>query len=157
MTREYTVEKSSGGYYFITLDARSAKKLMQDGNKRVVCIINSSVTLHCAILGKLEDGFYLRLSHATFKKLGLKTGSTIRVELNADDSEYQFAMVEELREVLSTDPEASEIFHSFTPGKQRSLIYLISAVKSSDKRIERALKVAERIKMGVTSPNLILK
>jgi hypothetical protein len=34
---------------------------------------------------------------------------------------------------------------------------LLSLVKSSDKKIERALKIAERIKMGITSQQLVLK
>jgi uncharacterized protein YdeI (YjbR/CyaY-like superfamily) len=66
-------------------------------------------------------------------------------------------MPEELKEVLDTDDEANKIFHTLTAGNQRGLIYLLSLVKSSDKKIERALKIAERIKLGITSPRLILK
>jgi uncharacterized protein YdeI (YjbR/CyaY-like superfamily) len=58
---------------------------------------------------------------------------------------------------LDTDDEANKIFHALTAGNQRGLIYLLSLVKSSDKKIERALKIAERIKQGITSPRLILK
>jgi hypothetical protein len=66
-------------------------------------------------------------------------------------------MPKELKEVLNTDMEADKVFHSLTAGNQRSLIYLISQVKSSDKRIERALKMAEQIKNGITSARAILK
>jgi uncharacterized protein YdeI (YjbR/CyaY-like superfamily) len=62
-----------------------------------------------------------------------------------------------LSEVLDTDPKANEVFHSLTEGNQRGLMYLVTQVKSSEKRIERALKIAEKIKAGITSPRNILK
>jgi len=65
-------------------------------------------------------------------------------------------MPEELKEILETDPEASEIFHSLTSGNQRGLLYLVAQVKTSDKKIERALKIADRIKIGITSPRLVM-
>ena len=40
---------------------------------------------------------------------------------------------EELKEVLDTDPEADSIFNGLTEGNHRSLIYLVTQVKSSDK------------------------
>jgi uncharacterized protein YdeI (YjbR/CyaY-like superfamily) len=66
-------------------------------------------------------------------------------------------MPEELSEVLATDPEASRIFHALTEGNQRGLIFLVTQVKSTDKRIERSLRIADQVKHGVTSPRLILK
>jgi uncharacterized protein YdeI (YjbR/CyaY-like superfamily) len=49
------------------------------------------------------------------------------------------------------------VFEDLTDGNKRGLIYVVSSVKSSDKRIERALKIVEKLKIGVTSPRLILK
>ena len=60
-------------------------------------------------------------------------------------------------QVLDTDVEAHRIFHSLTAGNQRGLIYLVSQVKSGDKKVDRALKIVEKIKKGVTSPKIILK
>ena len=74
-----------------------------------------------------------------------------------DNTDYQFAIPQELEEVLNTDDEANQIFNSLTEGNQRGLMYLVSQVKSVDKRIERALKISERLKNGITSPRLILK
>ena len=94
---------------------------------------------------------------ATCRKLKVKEGSKLTATFRADDTEYQFAMPEELSEVLRTDAEASSIFHALSAGNQRSLIYLVMQVKSVDKRIERALKIADRLKYGITSPRVILK
>jgi uncharacterized protein YdeI (YjbR/CyaY-like superfamily) len=66
-------------------------------------------------------------------------------------------MPEELREVLDTDPEAGRVFDSLTEGNKRGLMYLVSQVKSSDKRIERSFIIAAKLKRGITSPREILK
>ncbi len=143
--------------HFIMLDAKLIAKLTKDSNKRVICTINKTEKLHCAIMPKKDDGHFIMISTSICKKLKLKVGMEIEASFVIDKTEYQFDMPEELKEVLDTDAEANKIFHALTAGNQRGLIYLLSLVKSSDKKIERALKIAERIKQGITSPRLILK
>jgi uncharacterized protein YdeI (YjbR/CyaY-like superfamily) len=74
-----------------------------------------------------------------------------------DDTEYQFPVPEELAEVLATDPDADKIFQHLTPGNQRGLMHLVNMVKSPDKRVERALLIAKRIKEGITAPARVMK
>jgi uncharacterized protein YdeI (YjbR/CyaY-like superfamily) len=81
----------------------------------------------------------------------------ITLSFKEDDSEFQFEMPEEFLEVLYQDPDADAVFQGLTDGNKRGLIYVITLVKSSEKRIERSLKVAEKLKIGVTSPRLVLK
>ncbi len=106
---------------------------------------------------KKEGGYFINIGSTICKKLNLSEGSKITASFSIDKTEYQFEMPEELKEVLNTDFEADKIFHSLTEGNQRGLIYLISQVKSSDKKIERALKIVEKLKNGITSPRVILK
>lgn len=106
---------------------------------------------------KKGDGYFVNIGQAICKKLKIKEGSTVTAALSVDSSEYQFEMPEELEEVLNTDEEANQIFNSLTAGNQRGLIYLVMQVKSPDKKIERALKIAARLKSGITSPRVILK
>ena len=80
------------------------------------------------------------------KKLGLKVGSTVQVNMRRDESEFGLPMPEEFREVLDQDAVAKEYFDALTAGKKRSLIHIISGVKNVDKRIERALMIVERLK-----------
>ncbi len=87
----------------------------------------------------------------------MRNGSKVTASFSIDDTTYQFDMPEELNEVLETDPHAKEIFHALTKGNQRGLIYLVSQVKSTGKKIERALKIVSQMKKGITSPKLILK
>jgi uncharacterized protein YdeI (YjbR/CyaY-like superfamily) len=75
----------------------------------------------------------------------------------ADTSEFHFEMPEEFAEILAQDPDADEVFQGLTDGNKRSLIYLLSLVKSTDKKIERGLLIALKLKLGVTQARLILK
>ncbi|HMP87120.1 MAG TPA: YdeI/OmpD-associated family protein, partial [Lacibacter sp.] len=54
--------------------------------------------------------------------------------------------------VLESDPEAEALFRKLTPGNQRGLLYLVTRLRSSEKRIERSLHIAEKMKAGITSP-----
>ncbi|RYZ00400.1 MAG: hypothetical protein EOO11_01605, partial [Chitinophagaceae bacterium] len=101
-------------------------------------------------------GYYIALGAPTLKKLNGKAGDRIEATLTRDEDPYQFAMPEELQEVLRTDPEADKLFHALTPGNQRGLMHVVDSVKSPDKRIERALRIATSIKAGVTSPMKVL-
>ena len=74
-----------------------------------------------------------------------------------DDTELQFSVPEEFAEVLATDPAAEKIFNTLTPGNKRGLIALVNMVKSSDKKIERSLLIAEKLKKGVSSPAKVMQ
>ncbi len=157
MTQEYILEKFDSGMHYMMLDEQTVADLTKNGNKRILCTINDQVEFHCAIMPKKEGGHFINIGSTICKKLNIKEGSKVKAIFSLDKSEYQFEMPEELKEVLNTDPEADNIFHALTEGNQRGLIYLVTQVKSSDKKIERALKIVERIKDGVTSPRIILK
>ena len=153
---EYTIEKFASGMHYILLNAKTAASLTRHNNKRVICTLNKQVQFHCAIMPKKEGGSYINIGKAICTKLKLKVGSIVTATFKEDKTEYQFEMPEELKEVLATDDKANKIFHTLTPGNQRGLIYIVTMVKSSNKRIERALTIAEKIKNGVTSPKLML-
>jgi Bacteriocin-protection, YdeI or OmpD-Associated/Domain of unknown function (DUF1905) len=154
---KYTLQKFSNGMHYIILDAKTIVKIIKNNNKRAICTINETENFHCGLMPKKEGGYFVNIGSTICKKLKLKEGSTLTAIFEIDKTEYQFDMPEELAEVLNTDEKASRIFHALTAGNQRGLIYLLSLVKSSEKKIERALKIAERIKEGITSPRLILK
>ncbi|MES2557990.1 MAG: YdeI/OmpD-associated family protein [Bacteroidota bacterium] len=153
----YTVEKEEGSRFFIVLDNKLGELLTANGNKRIVCTLNDSDSFHAALTNKKGVGYCVYIRGALGKELKLQEGAEIRARVVIDDSPNQFEMPEELDEVLRSDAEADEIFRSLTPGNQRGLIYLVTQVKSTDKRIERALRVATCIKMGIKAPQLVMK
>jgi hypothetical protein len=157
MASEYILEKFETGMHYIILARKTASAFTQQGIKRVLCTLNDQVEIHSAIMQRKDGSYFINIGSATCRKLKIKAGSKITATFSSDSSKYQFDMPEELREVLETDEKAGKIFKSFTDGNQRSLMYLVAQVKSADKRIERALKIAEKIKHGVNSPKDMLK
>ena len=123
-------------------------------SRRVVCVLNESMTLHAAIMphGK---GWVISMNKTNLKKLGLKVGSPVQVNMRQDTSEFGLPMPEELSEVLEQDALAKGYFDALTAGKKRSLIHIVGGVKNVDKRIERALMIAEKLKdcKGVLKAN----
>lgn len=131
---------------FFYVPEEAVSKLLDGAtNKRVVCTVNGAVKYHCAIHGDGTGAHRIMLNQQRVKKLGLVSGETIDVELEKDASEYGVEMSEELREVLDQNPEADRIFHSFTKGMQRTLIYWVDNVKSSEIKIRRSLVMTDHI------------
>lgn len=158
MQEQYSVEKAgSGMMHFVMLSDADAKPYLVDGNKRVICRLNDEVEFHAALMPKKRYGYYINIGARICKQLNLKAGSQVKVALKIDTSEHQFEEIAEWKAVIDTDPEAEEVFMGLTDGNKRSLMYLVSQPKTSEKRIERALLIAERIKSGITSPSLVLK
>jgi Bacteriocin-protection, YdeI or OmpD-Associated/Domain of unknown function (DUF1905) len=153
----YVLQKFTGSMHYIMPDAKTVAALTKNNNKRVICTLNHTLQLHCALMPKKEGGHFIAIGAAVCKKLKIKAGATVSASFTIDTTAYQFEMPEELQEVLDTDPVAQKIFAALTPGNQRGLIYLVTMVKSVDKRIERALLIAKKIKAGIISPRLILK
>lgn len=153
-----TVQKMGAGYmHYIALPAKEAAKLTTNGNKRVLCILNKKITLHAAVMRTKEGMLYIMIAEKYIKELGLRIGMSVDAAVKKDTSELQFHIPEEFNEVFNTDPEAAKVFKTLTDGKKRALIALVNMVKSTDKKIERALKIAEKLKQGVTSPQQVMK
>lgn len=119
--------------------------VLNDTNKRVVCTVNGKLKYHCAIHGDGTGHYRIMLNQQRVKELELMSGETIEVELEKDTSEYGVEMSEELREVLDQNPDADRIFHALTKGMQRTLIYWVDNVKSSEIKIRRALVMTDHI------------
>ena len=151
---QLTVQKA-GGYGHLAVVPEDLVASL-GGEKRVICTIDGHA-LHLAINRVHAIGYYIYLGKSTLKKLDLEAGMSFEAEFRVDDTPYQCEMPEEFEEVLLTDPEADQIFHSLTPGNQRSLIFMVSRVKSIDKRIEKALKITGGLKRGLTKPQEVLK
>lgn len=118
----------------------------QDGSRRVVCVLNESVEYQCALLPKGDGSFLITVNKKIRDTLGLKAGSPVRVSLRKDESAYGLPMPEELAELLQQDEDGNRLFQALTPGKQRTLLYIIGSVKQSDKRLARSLAIVEHLK-----------
>ena len=115
-------------------------------NQRLIVKVNDSISWQAGIVALGEGNGYIAISMARMKKLGVERYDTVHVSLTKDNSEYGQEFPAELVEVLAQDLEAEKRFKELTPGKQRTLIYYILQVKSSDKRIERSLLFMKNLK-----------
>jgi Bacteriocin-protection, YdeI or OmpD-Associated len=154
---QYKIFKNPSNMLCVSLGAKLISILTANKNKRALCIINKTTQLHCAILRTKENEYYIIISSAICKQLKLKAGSIIDCEFSIDESEHQFEMPETLQEVLASDDEAKKVFDGLTDGNKRSIMHLVAIVKNTDKQIERALLIAEKLKLGITQARLILK
>ena len=121
------------------------KMLQLAPDKRIKCTLNNEMTVSRAMSPK-GDINYILLNKDVLKKCKLEIGDEVSVELQPDVSKYGIDITEEMEEVLFSDPEGSDLFHKLTPGVQRSLIYIINKIKSSQLRIERSFVILEHLK-----------
>ncbi len=140
------VAKSKGGWYFLTVSPEIAKRFETDPKtRRVVCTLNDSHKFQCA-LSPNKGVFTIAMNMAIRKKLNLNEGDIVEILLEPDTSKYGAPMPEDFAEVLRQDDEGSRLFHALTRGMQRSLIYMVAAVKNIDRRIDLGLAILEHIK-----------
>jgi len=157
MEHPYTLHQAANGQYFVPVPEPLVARFAQKGMKRVLCRVNKEYELHCAFIRSRDTGPYIYISKELVKKLGLKKGEELQLVFAEDTTEHQFPMPEELAEVLRTDPEAEARFRELTDGARRTLLVYVSQVKSADKRVERSLKVAERLRLGLRSAREIVR
>jgi hypothetical protein len=150
------LKKFDNGMHYLEVEDEIVQSFLGKNSKRALATIGT-FSFHCAFMRMKEGAYYIIIGSKTCKALKIKANDEVQVVFSEDTSDYQFEMPEEFQEVLYQEPEAMSVFEDLTDGNKRSLIYVVSSVKSSEKRIERALKIVEKLKIGVTSPRLMLK
>lgn len=116
------------------------------GARRLICTVNDQLSWACGLVGLSRGDAYITVSKARLQKLGLNVGSTVRVVLTEDDSEYGTAVPEAFQEILNQDELARQKFAALKPAMQRYLLNYAGAVKSPDKQLERSLLLLENLK-----------
>lgn len=149
MTQHLTsaLQKFNGNLwgYHIPIPDQVAEKFINGDNRRVLCKVNKHVTLNCALMRSKEYWFIL-VNKTIKSKLALEIDHKVHVEIEKDESTYGFPVPEELQVLLDQDDEGNKLFHGLTPGKQRSLIYIVGKVKNTDSRLNKALAIMHHLK-----------
>jgi len=114
------------------------EKFARDGSRRVLRTLNGSEPHQCALLPYGEGTFVLSVNKKWCDVLQLKIGSAVKVSLQQDDSKYGLPVPAELKELFRQDKEGSQLFHSLTPGRQRTLLYVIGSARDPGARAWRA-------------------
>lgn len=132
------------GYYHFPIDQKTTKALTSKAHKRVVCLVNNEIKMHCALM-PIDKGSYIMVNKKIRKALNLSIGDQVKLKLVKETAPFGLPMPESLEMVFSQDEEAFDYFQKLTPGRQRSLIYLVKKVKNIDKQINKALAIASHL------------
>ena len=143
-TRIYPLKHLKLNYLDVPADI--VKKLGGTFKQRWLCTVNNSLTWQCGLVALGKGKAYITLNKKLMTQLGVKVNQEVKVELSEDKSQYGMKMSEELKTLLAQDDEGKRRYHLLPPGKQRYIIYYVAMVKSSQLRIDRAIKVIENLK-----------
>ena len=151
-----TLEESTNklwGCHFGVPPTVAETLITQREDRRVVCTLHEKTQYQCAMLPRGDGTFLITVNKKIRKDLGLQIGTRVQVTLRRDDSEYGLPMPEEFAEVLAQDEEGNRLFHALTPGKLRTLLYIVSQVKNPDARISRSFIIVEHLKANAGKVN----
>lgn len=121
-----------------------AENFIEGNNKRVLCHIKDQ-TIHVALM-KSKEYWFILINKELKEKLLLTEGMRIEISLEKDHSEFGHDMPEELQALLDQDEEGNQYFRKLSMGKQRSLVYIVTKVKNSQSRLNKALAIVHHLK-----------
>lgn len=127
------------------------------GVKRFICTLNDEYEMPCALHARKGGDRYVMLSKRIRSEYEIDPEVILKVQLAEDESEFGYPVPEEWQAILDFDEEAAVIFRNLSPGKQRSVLHMVSSAKREETRITRALKIAENLKLGIRNPQQFLK
>lgn len=114
--------------------------------RRVVVTFNGGPKQHQALFPGSDSQWYLIINAKIQKSHHLFLNDEVNVTIESDKSEYGMPMPDELRELMNDDPTGDELFHSLTPGTQRTLMHIIAKVKASHLRERKSWVILEHLK-----------
>ncbi|NJB84570.1 hypothetical protein GGR26_000315 [Lewinella marina] len=139
-----------GAVYFnvLKIPAAAVREILDRPHNanRVVCRINGEGVIHRGLMPDGHGDYILLISQEVKKQFGLADGEDVTIHLTPDDSDYGTPLPAEAAELWEIDPEAREVFHTLTPGKQRNLLLLIDKLKRPDSRAKKAVQIHEYLK-----------
>lgn len=139
--------QGEGHWYILRASREIVEPLGLSGNsRRVVCTLNDSRSIQCALFPIKAGGFFITVSKKLREQLRLSEGDTVRLSLAKDTSKYGLPLPKELKEVMRQDATGNKLFHALTPGNQRLSIRLIDMAQDIEKRIRRSLILMEYLK-----------
>lgn len=132
------------GHHF-PIAADIAENFIEGNDRRVLCTVNGLHTIQSALM-PYPDGFFILINVNVVKKLNLSVGEEVTVQLEKDTSEYGLPMPESFRALLEQDEVGNGFFEQLSPGKKRTLIYVVGNVKNIDSQLNKGLAILDHLK-----------
>jgi len=130
--------------YHFPVPENIAQKFIEKENRRIIGQIKN-IRFHAALM-KSKDYWFILINQKLREQLGLQEGDCIIMEIEKDHSEFGHEMPAELQILLEQDDEGNQFFRSLTKGKQRSLVYIVTKVKNTNSRLNKALAIVDHLK-----------
>ena len=141
--------------YHIAVPNTLAENFLELGHKRVVCTLFGTVEIQCALMTRKQSlesnpsqNYFININKELRSRFRLDVGDEVEAAIRPDLSKYGLPMPEELEELLAQDPEGDQLFHALTPGKQRSLLFMVGKPKGTDTRLKKALVILDHLKVN---------
>lgn len=134
-------------HFHIPVPDEIAQQMMDENHRRVLIWIKDTGPYHMALM-KAKECWYVLVNQDLRKKLELDEERSFSVKIERDHSEFGHEVPEELQVLLDQDEEGNAHFRALTPGKQRSLIYLVTTVKNSESRMKKSLAILHHLKQA---------
>ena len=141
----YLEPSNKVGYTHITVPPDIVKEV-GGFNTRLMCSLNGNEKIHCGLMSKGDGRGLIIVNKKRQKAWGLDHQNEITATIELDYSKYGMEMCEELEALLEQDRLGFEKFENITAGQQRNIIHYVNSVKSSQKRIDRAIMLIENLK-----------
>ena len=132
--------------YHLPVPSTVAKTFLENDAKRVFCSLNGAPEFQAGIIPMGGDAYCITVNKKMRDALKLAPGIPVAVKIRKDDSEYGLPVPEEFIEAMAQDEAGESLFNALTPGKRRTLLYIVAQVKNSDLRIQRSLVILEHLK-----------
>ncbi|MEM8927205.1 MAG: YdeI/OmpD-associated family protein [Bacteroidota bacterium] len=152
-------EVSIKGMHSIIIPDVVAVPFIEQGHSRVrvrASFESNSIEFYAAVR-KYNGQYTMMFSKNKQKELGLLPNDCFEMQFFEDTSKYGVEVPEEFQAVMLSDYKAYQIFESFTKGKQRGIIYMITRFKDSQKKIDKTLLLCENLKRGIRENKDLLK
>ena len=132
--------------FYLEIPADIVTKIGGIGKVRLICEVNKQISFQCGLVSLPEGRAYISINSKRMKELGVERGAEVNIKLTEDTSEYGVNVPEELTELFKQDPEGKARFDKLKPGMQRYILNHVDAVKSPQKRVERAFTLISNLK-----------
>jgi Domain of unknown function (DUF1905)/Bacteriocin-protection, YdeI or OmpD-Associated len=140
--------KSKSTFYIITFPHPVEDLFGTKGRMRFTGTING-VAVEQALMPGRSGFHYISLGGTLRRKLKLREGDMVEVELKRDERPDDFVeLPEALTAALELEPLLKKKFDALTPGYKRSLSYWINSAKGIDTRVNRSLEILKRLETG---------
>lgn len=133
--------------YHVEVPDAIASLFIDEDQRRVLVWIDSLGPFHMALI-KAKAYWYIMINRQIREKLQIDTDAIVSIQLEADQSEFGQEMPEEFEVLMDQDEEGRIFFNGLTPGKQRSLLYLVSKVKNPESRMKKSLAIMHHLRLA---------